>query len=861
MPSDRDELAQSEERFRLLAEHSPIGIAAHRGGHALWANAAFLKMFGRISVEGVGPGELNAPSVRAEVAEIGRRRAAGLPAPEAYETLGLRSDGTEFPILVRAKTLPLPDGPATIVFIEDLTERRRAETALRASEEQFRRLFEAAPIGIGIIRRGTFVSLNPAALRMLGYDDPAGIVGRSLLDAVAPECRDEVMRIARAREMGQPAPDAYETTGLRRDGTRFPIQIQARILQLSDGPAIVGFTVDLTAQKQAQEALRTSEERFRTLVEGSPIAIAIHRDGRPLFVNAAFLAMLGYDRAEEVLSRPMLNVVAPSVREQILQRARNRDAGLPEPDTYETTGVRKDDREFPILTQVVRVILSDGPAHLLFVRDLTDQKRAQEALLRSEEQFRTLVEGSPIAIAIAIHRDASALFVNAALQRMFGYGRAQEVLDRSLYDLLAPSVRDAAAHRARNRIAGLPEPSTYETLGLRKDGVEFPILAQVVRVSLSDGPATVVFISDLTEQKRTQETLRQTAKMEAIGRLAGGIAHDFNNLLQVISGFAESLTSGMPPGPSRDEASEIVRAAGRAASLTRQLLAFGRRQVLAPRVIDLNAVISDMVTMLQRLLGADVDLVTDLDAGAVCVKADRGQLEQVLLNLAANARDAMPRGGRLRIATHATGAGVALDVSDTGEGMDTETLAHLFEPFFTTKSVGKGTGLGLATVYGIVTQSGGELRVESAPGQGTVFHITLPRIDEPAAGETPRATVRPPGGKETVLIAEDEDGILHFMTQTLRLAGYRALPAATGPAALDAAAGHSGVIDLLVSDVILPQLNGPEVAQKLSDSRPGMKVLYVSGHTGPLRVPQSSLLEKPFTAEELLARVRAALDA
>ena len=387
---------------------------------------------------------------------------------------------------------------------------------------------------------------------------------------------------------------------------------------------------------------------------------------------------------------------------------------------------------------------------------------------------------------------------------------------------------------------------------------------------------------DVTEHRRLEEQLRHAQKMEAIGRLAGGVAHDFNNLLTAIIGFSELVLARMrSDDPMRGNLEEIRKAADRATALTRQLLAFGKRQVMRPRVLDVNAVVADLDRLLRRLIGEDVALATRAAPEPALVLADPGQLEQVIVNLVVNARDAMPTGGAVTIETAtvdldedaATGPSgakpgpyVRLSVGDTGIGMDAATQAHLFEPFFTTKMSGKGTGLGLSTVYGIVTQSGGHIAVDSEPGRGAVFLIYLPQVLGVAeAVEGARPAAGPLDGSETILIVEDEDGVRALVRHVLAQRGYTMLEASSQCEADRVEAGHRGVIDLLVTDVVMPGVRGPELAKRMLDRRPGLKVLYMSGYSeemmasGDLAAAGVAFLQKPFTPTELAGKIREVL--
>jgi signal transduction histidine kinase/CheY-like chemotaxis protein len=385
---------------------------------------------------------------------------------------------------------------------------------------------------------------------------------------------------------------------------------------------------------------------------------------------------------------------------------------------------------------------------------------------------------------------------------------------------------------------------------------------------LAGGRLAVTF-DNVTEARRIEAQLRQAQKMEAVGRLAGGIAHDFNNLLTAISGYSEFLIEGQTDPRQRRYAEEIKRASTRAAALTGQLLAFSRRQVLQPRVLDLNAVVGDMDMMLRRLIGEDVELVTMLDPALAPVLADPTQVEQVIVNLAVNARDAMPHGGSVTIETVnlETDAGrfVELRLTDTGIGMTDEERRQLFDPFFTTKD--GGTGLGLATVYGIVEQSGGTIEVDSAPGLGSSFRILFPAVEAPLSEREPaQHGVAPARGSETILLVEDEAVVRQLVAEILESNGYGVLQAADGPSALELLRRHTGPVDLLVTDVVMPGMSGPEVANAVSARLPGTRVLYISGYTdsaighhGVLE-PGIAFLQKPFSAGDLTRKVRAVLD-
>jgi PAS domain S-box-containing protein len=507
-------------------------------------------------------------------------------------------------------------------------------------------------------------------------------------------------------------------------------------------------------------------------------------------------------------------------------------------------------------------------------------RSAQEGLRRSETNFRSLVTNAPYGICRC---DAAGILlgVNPAMVKMLGFTAQEELTGKNSANLYADAqhwFKVADALRAEQHFNNL------DAVWIRKDGT--PVTVRLSGRTIRDQENTFfeLFAEDVTERRTLELQLRQSQKMEAVGRLAGGIAHDFNNLLMVISGYSELLLDRIDPGdPSmRGPAREIASAAGRATTLTRQLLAFSRKQMMMPKVLDLNGVVSENLKMLNRLIGEDVELVMVPGGDLWRVKADPGQIEQVIMNLAVNARDAMPNGGKLTIETAnvtldegyarqhapvAPGEYVMLALSDTGAGMDSETQSHIFEPFYTTKGP-KGTGLGLSTVYGIVKQSGGYIWVYSEPGKGSTFKIYLPRVTEAgeaAAASTVQTQATVPG-QETILLVEDEATVRKLARECLQLQGYVVLEAVEGAAALQLAQMHPGPIHLLLTDVIMPGMTGRELASRLSRSRPGIKVLYMSGytenvigHNGMLDAGVM-LLQKPFSLPTLRAKVREVLE-
>ncbi len=520
------------------------------------------------------------------------------------------------------------------------------------------------------------------------------------------------------------------------------------------------------------------------------------------------------------------------------------------------------------------------------LRDAADRqarRKAELAAVATEAKFRRLVEGAPDAMVI-VDGQGKIVLVNAQTERLFGYERTVllgQSMEMLLPERLRALYREGHVNYVRNPKA-LTTGSGMDLCGLCADGTEFPIEVSVSPLQTEEGLLLSSSIRDIRDRKRLEDQLRQAQKMEAVGRLAGGVAHDFNNILSVILGYAEMIGGELKPEePLRTEIEEIRSAAMRATDLTRQLLAFSRQQVLQAKVLDLNQSLAGMAKMLRRLLGADVELTILPGSSLWTVRADPGQVEQIVMNLAVNARDAMPQGGKLTIETanveldddysrshHDVRAGsyVLLAASDTGTGIDTQTLARIFEPFFTTKEQGKGTGLGLATVFGIVKQSGGHIWVYSEPGSGTTFKVYLPRVSGAVdARPTQAPAAEPARGTETVLLVEDDEQVRGLARGILRRHGYVVLDAPNGGEALLICEQHKAKIHLLLTDVVLPRMSGRQLAERLASERPEMKVLFMSGYTDDAVLQHGVLdsgvayLQKPITPTSLTRKVREVL--
>ena len=626
------------------------------------------------------------------------------------------------------------------------------------------------------------------------------------------------------------------------------------------------------AARDTTALLRASEQRYARLFEQS--LAGIYRttpEGQILECNEAFARLYGYDSRRDLLEHSAVALYESAESRRRFLEALKENGPL---IARESRSRRKDGSLFWTLEHAS---LLPGPPEVIegTIVDISERREAEEALRVSRERYRGVIESSRDGLFFFDLATRRVLESNPAFQRMLGYS-AEELSALSLYDF-TPDDRasvDANVHRlADQETLTVPNRSFR-----RKDGKE--VLVEIDAVLIQDGGRHTVLnvVHSLAERRALEEQLRQAQKMEAVGRLAGGVAHDFNNLLTAVLGYAELLLDSDPSPEVKHSADEIRKAGERAAALTKQLLAFSRKQVLQPKILDLNEVLAEVDGMLRRTLGEDVKYEAERDPHLWRVLADPGQLQQVLLNLAVNARDAMPEGGVLRIATRNVSLQAAnlpevpkvaevdcvlLEVSDTGHGMNAETLSHALEPFFTTKERGKGTGLGLSTVYGIVKQSGGYIHIESEPGKGTRVLIYLTRVhgaaDSPS-NVTPRFLPR--GGTETILLVEDEESVRRLASLLLERSGYRLLVASSAEEALETARGYAGQIDLLLTDVVLPGLNGRRLANLLSPERPSMKVVFASGYFDERGILErgSDFIQKPFNPETLARTIRRALD-
>jgi PAS domain S-box-containing protein len=764
----------------------------------------------------------------------------------------------------------------------DVTERKEAENALRSSQEQYRSLVEnVKQVIFQTDARGRWTILNSAWTELTGFGVEESR-GKLFLDYVHPDDRRRHAEFFQPLMRGESRYLGQEVRYLTKAGHYRWVEVYSRLTVDAEGriTGTAGTLTDITERRQGAEDLAAAQERLGHLLVSSPAVIHSREaagDFPVTFVSDNVGRLFGYD-AHELCGDPRrwAGIIHPD------DAATIRDAlaliGEHEEQSHEYR-LRRKDGAYRWVRDEWRLIRdsSGKPVEVVgSLTDVTDGKQGEEERIR----LGWAVEQSNEAVMIT-DPGGVIVYVNRGWESLSGYSRAEAVGQRA--NILKSGRHDPDVYRSLWATLDRGESWHGPLINQRKDRTQFEgeVTISPVRDAAGRLVNYVQLLRDVTRERQIDEQLRQSQKMDAIGRLAGGVAHDFNNLLTVIMGRCELLLMRLV-GETRARADVelVLRTAQRATSLTRQLLAFSRKQVLAVTVLDLSAIVTGMEQMLRRLIGEDIELITSLAPRLGRVKADQGQIEQVVLNLAVNSRDAMPRGGRLTIETAdaddatgqlpsgaAPGPYVVLTVTDTGCGMDQATMSRIFEPFFTTKDVDKGTGLGLSTVYGIVKQSGGEVLVDSEVGHWTRFRVYLPRVDETATVARP-APRRPEvsRGSETVLLVEDEPEVRELAHEILSMSGYTVLVAADGAEALRIGAGHPSPIALVVTDVIMPQMGGASLGHEMRALRPETRILYMSGYTDDavgrhgILGGDTRLLQKPFTAETLTGKVREMLD-
>jgi PAS domain S-box-containing protein len=795
-----------------------------------------------------------------------------------------RKDGSTFPVEVNITYVRL-NRDYIVAVVRDITERRRAEEALQRTADMLQAVASETTDAVFVKdRSGKYLLFNEAAARFVGKS-VAEVLGKDDTELFDPDSARRLMEWdRRVMEAGraETVEEVMTAAGVTRafQSTKAPYRDSA-----GNVIGLVGISRDITERKRAEEAVRQSEERLRQAVRVSSLGIFDHDHlTDTIYWSPEERTIHGWEAERAPTLAEFVAMLHPEDGERIATAIRR--AHDPAGDgrfDVEQRIIRPDGEVRWLVTRAQTFFAGEGAARrpvrtVGAVYDATELKRVEERLAEAQE----------IGGFGSFEVDATTWVghCSPALCRIFGFDNEEPFQDvrAFLRRHVCPDDREST-DKARAKLIKEGGSDEIEVRYLRPDGQER--ILQIRRRALRNAAGQVTKIAgtiqDVTELKRLEEQLRQAQKMEAVGQLAGGVAHDFNNLLTVIIGVSDLAFHQMRrDDPSRELIAEVLKAGERAAALTRQLLVFSRKQVLHPQVLDVNVLLAELSKMLLRLLGEDIGLRLEADAALGLVKVDRGQFEQAVINLAVNARDAMPGGGRLTIETRNAeldegyvgqhpdarpGRYVLVVVSDTGHGMDAATRARIFEPFFTTKGPGRGTGLGLAMVYGFVKQSGGHIETESEVGRGTTFKVYLPRTDETVpSGRSSQDSVMIPGGTETILLVEDQDAVRTFARHVLLMGGYTVLEARDGEEGLRVAQQHRGPIHLLVTDVVMPQMSGRQLAELLTRDRPELRVLFVSGYAGEAitrsAAPEAggAFLQKPFNPVRLARKVREVLD-
>ena len=784
--------------------------------------------------------------------------------------------------LTSAEVVELDDMPFAVSATIDITEKKDAEAALYESERRLREMLENTHLVTAMLdEAGTITFCNDFLLRLTGWKRDE-LMGRDWCSLLVPE--GQYNRDLFSKQVSEKTiPLHHENEIITKAGERRTISWNNTMLFDAAGKPIGVATIgeDITERRRMQDALRKSEEKFAIAFKSGPAMTVLFRPdeegNRAIDVNEAFEQATGY-RREEVIGR---------TSQEIQLYADSGEHGKAMAELRLHGSVRNVKCHFRKKTGDIRtgllsatsIELDGQPCAIATTIDITEQERAEQA----RTTLVTAIEQATETIMIT-DLTGTIQYCNPAFSKVTGYSKEETIGQNSR--LLKSDKHDPAFYGQMWATIMQGQVWSGHLTNKRKDGSLYEEDATISPIRDTSGVLSgfVAVKRDVTERLRLEDQLRQAQKLESIGRLAGGVAHDFNNLLTVINGYSGFLLRALKAGnPLRSYAEEITTAGERAASLTKQLLAFSRKQVIEPKVLDLNAIIGEATGMLRRLIGDDILLETHLDSSLGQVMADPDQMHQVIMNLAVNARDAMPDGGALDIETlncelttedctashpnRSPGRYVLMTVTDTGHGMDETTRKQIFEPFFTTKGVGKGTGLGLSTVYGIIRQNGGWIDVWSEVAVGTTFKMYLSRIDASPVAERKGTIAASESGGETVLIVEDQEAVRSFAKAALRQHGYQVIHAGDGDQALSVAKQHSGQIHLLITDVIMPGINGKELSIRLKELCPNLKVLFISGYTADVIAqrgvldPGVAFLHKPFGQEELAQKVREVLDA
>ncbi len=875
---------ESEERFRSLSNASLEGIMIHDQGIILDVNMAFVRLFGYDQPDELvgknGMGLILTPESRARISQRLQRQDTG-----PLEVTCVRKDGTTFAAETDSQPAKYRGHNARIVSCRDITERKKAEDALRRSEAKFRAVVENSYDGILFCDANASISYrSPSYSRINGYEDEERI-GHNGFETVHP---DDLASVRKSWAQLLQHPETLLKAEYRirhKNGSWIWIETTVKnLLANPDVQEIVVTSHDITERKNAEEALRESEIKFRAVFENARDAIGISKNGVHYYANPAYLKLFGHESNEKLAGTSILDSIAPSHQEQVKQNIRRRNAGEPVPSIYLTRGRKKDGTEFYMEVSAAPFEMQGEIYTVASIRDITERRLIEE----EHERLTVAIEQAGETVVVT-DAEGTIQYVNPMFETVTGYTRAEAIgqnprilksgkHDSAFYRDLWDTIRSGRVWQGRF-INRKKDGSLYS-----EDGSISPVHDRAGRIV-----NYVAVKRDITEQLRAieekarlEDQLRQSQKMESIGTLAGGIAHDFNNILTAIIGYGNiALMKMAKDEPQRLNIELMLDAADRATHLTKDLLLFSRRQAGQRKLLDVNDVIGKVGTFLKRVIGEDIEFKTVQFAGALPILGDAHQLEQVLMNLATNARDAMPKGGIFLVTTDEVtfdtdflsidgygkpGTYAVITVSDTGKGMDEATSGRIFEPFYTTKEVGKGTGLGLAVVYGIIKQHDGAINVVSEPGRGTTFKIYLPLTSILENEAKPTTEGHPIGGTETILLAEDDENVRNLTRTVLENFGYQVIIANDGQDAVNRYKDDRDKIRLLLFDIIMPKKTGTDAYDEIKAMTPGVKVLFLSGYASDM-VRQRVLIDeglpvvnKPISPTELLKQVRETLD-
>jgi len=875
-------LLESEKKYRLLVDRTAEGILVVQDGFLKFVNPR------GCDITGYSEAELLSKPFEQLVHPDDRQMARTLYGSDAEGREGVTH--FHFRIIVKSEsirwlehygmTIPWEGRPACMGLVIDVTDRKGTEDELRESEQRYKSLFELTPEGV-IVSVGQTVALaNPASAKLLGASEAERITGKSMNEIVHPHSQKRVYDRFTNILTGGTNCEPWEAAFTTLDGRVIDAECVAAPYTLQGAPAVLWVFRDITDRKRAEEALHQSEQRFRVLVESAGDSICLvgtegDEKGSIVFANSAAAQMHGYT-LDELLTRNITDLYLPESSENvskgldgILSKARLRGQAVHR---------RKDGSSFPIERNAAVIEWSGHRYVMVIDRDVSEREEAQEALRASEEKMRLIIDSSPIGIRIA--RQGRYTYANPAFLRLFGFAHEREILGRPVDEIHFADDRDRLK-RALDGESGAA--SSYDELRcIKKDGTRFDVASWGISIDFQGGPASLAFLVDVSREKALRSQLLHAQKMEAIGTLAGGIAHDFNNILQVVLGYSDFLlTESACDLRCKDDLRKINLAARNGADLVQRLLTFSRKTEVRPRPLNLNRQIEQARSLLFHTLPKMIEIDLILSGDPAVVNADPTLIEQVLMNLAVNARDAMPEGGRLVMRTQRAtldedyckthlgarpGLYMLLSVSDTGHGMDKKTLEHIFEPFYTTKGPGQGTGLGLATVYGIVKQHDGYITCSSEPGKGTTFHLYFPAMGSELRREESFLRPMPRSGTETILLVDDEALLRELGARILAKAGYTVLTAADGKKALESYQLHRETVSLVILDLIMPEMGGKQCLAELLKMNPDVKVLIASGYVGdgpPIEVEglgAKGFLSKPYDMWQMLQSVREALD-